>query len=848
MKSQFKLKGYQEAKVNSMFSDIQESLLMDTKKAITLKAPTGAGKTIMLIALIEEIYKSMGTTPFNIIWVSESPDLNEQSNLKMEKFSDVVHVWEDTEIIDKDNFESFEENKTYYLNYGKITKAAKLSEDAPDRNRASIWRQFEDLGKSDRRIVLIIDEAHKGTVSKKEKNVENKTVKKKDRDTIIKEIINSLSPNSIVGVSATPQDFTETVVDLGYVDHEEHRIYPKEVIDSGMVKSTVINKSEKDPQHIVSQALIQEAMKDYDNSFVLWNGLKSEGIDLEPIMLVQVDNNMQTSNNMGTLIQYLMDSEFIGKYNIYNSFGEHTDLEVTIEDENVVIPYIKPNEINDNNKLRVVLFKEALGEGWDCPRAEILLSIRKVDSETKIAQTVGRILRNPLYDRPELTDKYPQLKEVVLFTSKYNQEILEEIENEFGQKTIAVEVDGSKKEQQVNLKSDVKKYFEKLAFKGYKRTTLENEKLDSLIQRIGEKSTNLYKGIDNAYQAVLDKTKMQIEDKLDIQDIEETLNRSILRQEKTLNKNKKTSTEEKSEFVRYESDIDAEFEMVCKDQFLNDELKVFIDEDFDDLEMSDEIKEYLVKVEYDNGYRKEAIIKLIILSLIHKSNLKSFLTNTVNTMLSEVSAETGEEVENLKHKVEQHHSVYLPLEVSKYNEELIENIRSANVDNNKGQFFINTDMAGYYTEAEHKGIFDLDSSIEIDFVKHCVKNNVYKTLLRNDASNNGSKGLAIVYRSDKERDALFCPDFIAIDKEDCLDIIETKGLNDAEWKNKLKGLIDFVKDLRGQGIKVKFRFILMLRKGDYYEINDASILSFVDGLNEDSIRSLSLSQIKKINL
>ena len=43
----------------------------------------------------------------------------------------------------------------------------------------------------------------------------------------------------------------------------------------------------------------------------------------------------------------------------------------------------------------VLIFKQAIAQGWDCPRAHILISYREVRSEAFGIQTVGRILRMP---------------------------------------------------------------------------------------------------------------------------------------------------------------------------------------------------------------------------------------------------------------------------------------------------------------------------------------------------------------------------------------------------------------------------------------------------------------------
>jgi type III restriction enzyme len=43
----------------------------------------------------------------------------------------------------------------------------------------------------------------------------------------------------------------------------------------------------------------------------------------------------------------------------------------------------------------VLIFKQAIATGWDCPRAQILVMFREIGSVTFEIQTVGRILRMP---------------------------------------------------------------------------------------------------------------------------------------------------------------------------------------------------------------------------------------------------------------------------------------------------------------------------------------------------------------------------------------------------------------------------------------------------------------------
>ena len=74
--------------------------------------------------------------------------------------------------------------------------------------------------------------------------------------------------------------------------------------------------------------------------------------------------------------------------------------------------------------MRVVFFKMALTTGWDCPRAEVMMSFRRAADHTLIAQLVGRMVRTPLARRVE-EDEF--LGSVALFLPHYDEDGLKAI-------------------------------------------------------------------------------------------------------------------------------------------------------------------------------------------------------------------------------------------------------------------------------------------------------------------------------------------------------------------------------------------------------------------------------------
>jgi len=78
-------------------------------------------------------------------------------------------------------------------------------------------------------------------------------------------------------------------------------------------------------------------------------------------------------------------------------FQDQADLQISGH----IIRKVEASRIQDTGEIKVVLFKTALSTGWDCPRAEIMMSFRRAQDPTSIAQLVGRMIRTPLARRIE---------------------------------------------------------------------------------------------------------------------------------------------------------------------------------------------------------------------------------------------------------------------------------------------------------------------------------------------------------------------------------------------------------------------------------------------------------------
>lgn len=116
---------------------------------------------------------------------------------------------------------------------------------------------------------------------------------------------------------------------------------------------------------------------------------RAEGVGINPLLLIQLPNDKKES--MTTEDEKV--AEQVKTYLRYtrNITEENGKLAVWLSDEKTNLTGLEQTD----NLAQVLLFKEAIALGWDCPRAAVLLIFRKLSSDEFTIQTIGRILRMP---------------------------------------------------------------------------------------------------------------------------------------------------------------------------------------------------------------------------------------------------------------------------------------------------------------------------------------------------------------------------------------------------------------------------------------------------------------------
>lgn len=393
---------YQQKAVDELVNKTIDLLgLRGNRHTLVFKSPTGSGKTVMASEMLMRLTQELAERPdapcteVAYIWIAPNK-LHEQSYFKMKNYftencalRPVIY-----DELDHSADGYIKPGEILFVNWESINKDKNLMVRETE-NSASLYditrRTQDDNGIP---IVLVIDEEHM---------FGGKNAKKSEK------VLATIQPKVEIRVSATPQTHGEQQVNV-----------PREkVIEEEMIKENIVLNPAldfKDPHGSLNQHLIWLALEKRKE---LADAYKKLGVEINPLLLIQLPND--SSENL-TADDTKVKDEVIATLDAYGINTTNGKLAIWLSGE-------KTDNLDvidrPNDPTEVLLFKQAIALGWDCPRAAVLLIFRKIESFQFSAQTVGRILRMP--EQKYYTDQ--RLNQGYVFTN-LSKDIIEIVKDD----------------------------------------------------------------------------------------------------------------------------------------------------------------------------------------------------------------------------------------------------------------------------------------------------------------------------------------------------------------------------------------------------------------------------------
>lgn len=418
----FTLKDYQEDAVVHVLANLRQA--RENFKAgrgnasFSLTATTGAGKTVMAAAAIEALFWGNETFDFApdpgavVLWFSDDPSLNKQTFDRLrqasEKFtySNLVHI--------EPPFAKprLEPGVVYFLNTQKLSRSSLLTRGhaepvddpaaprlftaAPDAQGWTIWETLANTIQDERlTLYMVLDEAHRGFHS----------AATADKQSIVRRLVNGTKarpPIPVVwGISATIARF-EAAMSEAEATRDRRSLAPVvvdpvRVQESGLVKDTLVLDIPHEAGNFDS-VLVRRAARKLKDSSLRWEAYaRTQGLPdvVQPLLVLQTPNTPKPDDVGVALDTIFSEYPELRSESVRHVLGDHS----TQTFGRWEVDWIEPQRVEDAKHVRVLVAKDAISTGWDCPRAEVLVSFRPAKDSTHITQLLGRMVRNPLARR-----------------------------------------------------------------------------------------------------------------------------------------------------------------------------------------------------------------------------------------------------------------------------------------------------------------------------------------------------------------------------------------------------------------------------------------------------------------
>ncbi len=409
---------YQKNAITELKQTSDKLLSLQGSHSIVFKAPTGSGKTVMMAEFLKNFVNHRNDSKeFSFIWTAPKK-LHIQSKNKLAKH------FEDSMSLKCSGFEDLSDkmiglNEILFLNWESINKKKNIFY-RENEQEFYLEKVIENTKDDGRTLILIIDESHHTAGSDN-----------------TQELIRLFNAKLTIEVSATPKITGDESVTVYREKVVEEQMIKKEIAINPGFKNTILQKMpngdvkvQSDAEESTNEFVIRNALENREN---LVKQYSEEDSPVNPLMLIQLPDRRKGQEDVLETIKGILNDNH----------------NITIDNGRLAI-YLSENKENlaniskNDSQVEVMIFKQAIALGWDCPRASILVLFRDWKSMVFSIQTVGRIMRMPElkhYSNDDLNVGYiyTNLSDISIhqdiadgyakvFHSKRNNEVYEEIE------------------------------------------------------------------------------------------------------------------------------------------------------------------------------------------------------------------------------------------------------------------------------------------------------------------------------------------------------------------------------------------------------------------------------------
>lgn len=337
---------------------------------LAFQAPTGSGKTVTMACLLRDIVNELPTrfeiANHNVTYIWIAPN-----TLHFQSYKSLSHFYSETRDIHTLSIEDITDdclkpNEMLFLNWQTINRDDTLFM-RENENGKNFYNILNKTLLNDTQIVVIIDEEHL--------MAGGKTAEKAEM------ILTRMRAKIELRISAT-------LTDKSLRSPYRVMIPREDVVRAQMIKKGVhLNpalRSEEQAGRDADVVLLQKAL---EKRVELENYYVAAGTNIRPLLLIQLPSDTAKISAEDTRIRDIV----VAQLEVMGITEQNGKLAVWLSGEKSNLEDIsKPD-----NMVEVLLFKQAIALGWDCPRASVLLIYREMRNERFTVQTMGRILRMP---------------------------------------------------------------------------------------------------------------------------------------------------------------------------------------------------------------------------------------------------------------------------------------------------------------------------------------------------------------------------------------------------------------------------------------------------------------------